>query len=167
MASIPVDAEVRFSGYASVFGRLDDGGDIVMSGAFANSLRQRGTPNVRMLFQHDPKDPVGIWTTLVEDGVGLWAEGQLTGGVPRADALRKLIAAGALDGLSIGFRTVKAKREAGTGRRKLIEIDLWEISIVTFPMLEGARIATHGTTPGAEARLLRSLDAAITALKHP
>ena len=165
MASIPIDAEGRFAGYASVFGRLDDGGDIVMPGAFAGSLKRRGTPSVRMLFQHDPKDPVGTWTTLAEDGFGLWAEGRLTGGVPRADALRRLIAAGALDGLSIGFRTVRAKRDRASGHRKLLEIDLWEVSIVTFPMLKAARIAASGPAADADGRLLRSLDAAISTLR--
>lgn len=76
-------------------------------------------------------------------------------GVPRADALRKLIEKRAVDGLSIGFRTVRATREGGL--RKLWQIDLWEISIVTFPMMDAARIADGGTG------LKRSLRAAISA----
>ena len=94
-----------------------------------------------MLFQHDPKEPVGIWERLVEDGFGLWVEGRLISGVPRADALRRLIESRAIDGLSIGFRTVRASREATTGHRRLWQIDLWEVSIVTFPMMDAARIA--------------------------
>jgi HK97 family phage prohead protease len=140
MQAIPIDAEGRFAGYASVFGIPDTGGDIVMPGAFAKSLA-RGTRPVRLLFQHDPKEPVGLWERLVEDGFGLWAEGRLVPGVPRADALRRLIEKRALDGLSIGFRTVRATREPAAGLRRLWQIDLWEISIVTFPMMEAARIA--------------------------
>lgn len=160
MAAIPIDAEGRFAGYASVFGRLDDSGDLVMPGAFRKSLSKRGADKLRLLFQHDPKEPVGIWERVIEDGYGLWAEGRLIPGVPRADALRRLIEKRAIDGLSIGFRTVRATREAQSGHRRLWAIDLWEVSIVTFPMLAEARIA-----PGTEAGSTRSLAAAISLLR--
>ena len=165
METIPIDADGRFAGYASVFGKLDEGGDMVMPGAFRKSLNLRGRHRVKMLFQHDPKEPVGVWDRIAEDGFGLWVEGRLVGEVPRADALRRLIAKRAVDGLSIGFRTVKATRDGRAGTRKLWEVDLWEISIVTFPMMDLARIAP-GTTPGRKARLDRSLEAAISVFKH-
>lgn len=165
MQAIPIDAEGRFAGYASVFGEVDDGGDIVMPGAFRKSLGLRGRHRVKMLFQHDPKEPVGTWDKVAEDGFGLWVEGRLVGEVPRADALRRLIAKGAVDGLSIGFRTVKSTRDPRSGHRRLWEIDLWEISIVTFPMMDRARIAP-GTAGGRKARLDRSLEAAISVFKH-
>jgi len=167
MSAIPIDAGGRFAGYASVFGQLDDGGDIVMPGAFTKSLGRRGRDDIRMLFQHDPKEPVGIWDRIAEDGFGLWVEGRLVGGVPRADALRRLIESRAIDGLSIGFRTVRATREPRGGARRLWQVDLWEISIVTFPMMAAARIsptATERISPASDGRLLRSLDAAISAL---
>jgi len=163
MPKIPIDAEGRFAGYASLFGALDDGGDMVMPGAFAKSLAKRGRDGVRMLFQHDPKEPVGTWEVLREDATGLWAEGRLVPGVPRADALRRLIAAQAIDGLSIGFRTVRSTRDKG-GPRKLWQIDLWEVSIVAFPMLAGARIAPPAGSK-TDRQLIRSLDAAISALR--
>jgi HK97 family phage prohead protease len=154
---IPIDVDGRFAGYASVFNALDEGGDIVMPGAFTKSLGKRGKARIRLLFQHDPKEPVGTWETIAEDGFGLWVEGRLVPGVPRADALRRLIERRAIDGLSIGFRTVKATREARTGHRRLLEIDLWEISIVTFPMLAEARIAGAADgTIGAAIALLKS-----------
>lgn len=146
MAGIPIDAEGRFAGYASIFGRPDAGGDVVMPGAFTRSLARR-RDRIRLLFQHDPKEPVGTWETIAEDAHGLFVAGRLVPGVARADALRRLIADGALDGLSIGFRTVKATREGG--QRKLWAIDLFEISIVTFPMMEDARIAPSGYSTGA------------------
>lgn len=163
MTGIPIDETGRFAGYASVFSKVDEGGDIVMPGAFARSLKRRGTERIRLLFQHDPKEPVGTWERIVEDGFGLWVEGRLVPGVPRADALKKLIERGAIDGLSIGFRTVRATREAATGHRKLWQIDLWEISIVTFPMMEGARIAAASP----DAHLQRALQATISLLKNP
>jgi HK97 family phage prohead protease len=165
MQAIPIDEDGRFAGYASVFGRLDESGDIVLPGAFRKSLMKRGRERVRMLFQHDPKEPVGVWETIAEDGFGLWVTGRLTAGVPRADALRRLIEKRAVDGLSIGFRTVKASREAGTGHRRLREIDLWEISIVTFPMMDLARIASRGSAPSG-GKVRRSLETAISLLNH-
>lgn len=146
MGAIAIDGEGRFSGYASLFNRLDTGGDIVMPGAFARGLAKR-RDRVRLLFQHDPKEIVGIWESIGEDARGLFVAGRLVPGVPRAEALRALIANGALDGLSIGFRTVEATRDGG--RRKLWQIDLYEVSIVTFPMMEDARIAPSLHKTGA------------------
>ena len=146
MGVIPIDAEGRFSGYASVFNQVDAGGDMVMPGAFRQSLeRRRG--RIRLLFQHDPKEPVGIWEAMGEDAHGLFVAGRLVPGVERAEALRRLIEARALDGLSIGFRTLRATRAGG--HRKLWQIDLFEVSIVTFPMMEAARIAPSGISTGA------------------
>lgn len=162
MQPFPIDDEGRFSGYASVFGAPDEGGDIVMPGAFSKSLSRRRAENIRLLFQHDPKEPVGLWESVREDGFGLWAEGRLVAGVPRADALRALIGRGAVDGLSIGFRTVKATREPASGHRRLWQIDLWEISIVTFPMMERARIASRPSSKTPDAAVL----AAISALRN-
>ena len=156
MSAIPIDAEGRFAGYASVFNRLDSGGDIVLPGAFAKSLAKR-RGRIRLLFQHDPKEPVGIWETIAEDSHGLFVTGRLVPGVPRSDALRRLIENRALDGLSIGFRTVKASREAGTGHRRLSEIDLYEFSIGTFPMMEDARIAAPLTAGAAIAAATKTI----------
>ena len=164
--SIPMDGQGRFAGYASVFSEIDDSGDIVMPGAFRKTLGRRGREQVRLLFQHDPKEPVGLWDAIAEDGFGLWVEGRLVPGVPRADALRRLIETRAIDGLSIGFRTVRATRERGSGHRRLHEIDLWEISIVTFPMMAGARIAPGTAKPERDARHNGSLRAAISLLKN-
>jgi HK97 family phage prohead protease len=93
-----------------------------------------------MLFQHDPAEPVGIWLELREDGRGLFARGRLIPEVARGRELFALVKAGAIDGLSIGFRTVKGRVDPRTRIRKLDQIDLWEISIVTFPLLSGARV---------------------------
>jgi uncharacterized protein len=127
-------------GYASLFGVADGGGDIVMPGAFRDSIARKGPTNIRMLFQHDPAEPVGVWTEMREDARGLFVRGHLTPGVFKADDLQALIDDGAMDGLSIGFQTLKAQRDRGTGLRRLFKIDLWEISLVTFPMLTGARL---------------------------
>ena len=127
-------------GYASLFGEIDQARDMVMPGAFATTLRQRGIRKVPMLFQHDPSEPVGIWLDLVEDMRGLRARGKLIPDVRRARELWALIGEGAVDGLSIGYRTVRARIDPRTRVRRLHQVDLWEISIVTFPLLAGARV---------------------------
>ena len=130
----------HFTGYASLFGVPDLGRDVVAPGAFAASLRARGASGVRMLWQHDPAEPVGRWLSLTEDARGLRVTGQLNLAVQRARELDALLREGALDGLSIGFRTVRAQPQRG-GLRRLHSLDLWEISLVTFPLQPGARIA--------------------------
>jgi len=114
-------------------------------------------------FQHDPAEPIGAWKTIREDSRGLYVEGMLADGVARAREVHQLLKNGALDGLSIGFRTVRSTRDKG-GPRKLWQIDLWEVSIVTFPMLAGARIAPPAGSK-TDRQLIRSLDAAISVLR--
>jgi HK97 family phage prohead protease len=128
------------AGYASLFGRVDLGGDVVAPGAFAASLRRRGAGCIRMLFQHDPSEPIGTWEVVREDARGLYVRGRLTLGVARAREVWALLAQGAVDGLSIGFKAERARRDVRAGVRRLERLDLWEISVVTFPMLPGARV---------------------------
>ena len=136
-----VSGQGRFSGYASLFNEVDLGQDMIEPGAFSRSLTRRGAEGVRMLFQHDPAEPIGSWVTIREDQRGLFVEGQLATGVARAREVHALLTNGALDGLSIGFQTLRARTDAKTGVRRILEADLWEISIVTFPMLPSARVS--------------------------
>jgi len=150
------------AGYASVFGQRDKGGDTVAPGAYSASLARRGAPGgtpVRMLWQHDPAQPIGVWDTLREDATGLYVEGRLLDDVARAREARALLAAGAVDGLSIGYRTLRAEALPGGGRR-LIELDLWEVSLVTFPMQDTARIDRKDATAARLARMAARLRAA-------
>ena len=128
---------LTIEGYASLWGAADLNGDVVAEGAFAKSLAKGDAGAVKMLFQHDGRTPVGVWDELVEDGRGLFVRGRIEAWSPEAKFAAALVRAGALDGLSIGYRTSRARRE---GRlRVLSEVDLWEVSLVTFPMLPGAR----------------------------
>lgn len=132
-------------GYASLFGDEDQGGDIVQPGAYAKSLaslRENGR-QIKMLWQHDPSQPIGVWDEVREDTKGLYVKGRLLENVARAREAAALITANAIDGLSIGYRTVKAIRN-DKGRRLLTELELWEVSLVTFPMLPSARIGAKG-----------------------
>ncbi|NEW91336.1 HK97 family phage prohead protease [Rhodopseudomonas sp. BR0M22] len=154
-------------GYASLFGEVDQARDMVMPGAFTQTLKQRGLRKIPMLFQHDPAEPVGVWLELIEDWRGLRARGRLIPDVARGRELLALLREGAIDGLSIGYRTVRGRIDPKTRVRRLYQVDLWEISIVTFPLLNGARIATVKQTPrpspqraAAEAAWCRVHDAA-------
>ncbi len=136
-----------FSGYASLFGERDLGDDVVMPGAFSASLQRRSASGIRMLFQHDPADPIGTWVEIGEDARGLKVTGQLALATQRGREVHELMRAGAIDGLSIGFRTLRGAGGLKGAPRRIIEADLWEISVVTFPMLPGARIDTVKSRP--------------------
>ena len=136
-----VGADGAFEGYASLFDKEDLGHDIVLPGAFRDTLAKRGAAGVKMLFQHNPSEPIGVWDVLREDAKGLFVQGRLLLDVARAREVFALMRAGAINGLSIGYRAVKSRRDKPKSARKIMAIDLWEISIVTFPMLPEARIA--------------------------
>ena len=129
-------------GYASLFGKTDQGGDIVQKGAYAASLKRLAARGgrVKMLWQHDPGQPIGVWDAVREDATGLWVKGRILTEVEKGREVAALVTAGAIDGLSIGYRTVKAERD-GKGKRLLSELELWEVSLVTFPMLPEARVS--------------------------
>ena len=140
-----LDEPGSFEGYASKFGEVDQGGDRVIKGAFAESLaaikaEQRFVP---MLWQHDQREPIGQWTEMIEDDIGLKVRGQIfleTGELAkRAHALLK---AGGLGGLSIGYRFFADgyEHDSDEGVTNLKRIDLREISLVTMPMLLSARV---------------------------
>ena len=149
---MPVDlkrttVDGAFEGYASIFEREDLGHDVIVRGAFADSLSRRGINGIKMLFQHDANQPIGVWDRIEENHRGLYVSGRLTPEVERAREVLSLMRAGALDGLSIGFRAVKGRRDRKTGIRRLERVDLWEISVVTFPMLPDAKVTHVKSSP--------------------
>lgn len=137
------------SGHASLFGEPDQSGDVVMPGAYARSLDRLAAlgRRVKFLWQHDATRPIGVWSDVREDGRGLWVAGSLLSDVAQGAEAMALLRAGAIDGLSIGYRTVRAEANRETGGRRLLEIDLWEVSLVTFPMLPSARAMVGTPTP--------------------
>lgn len=153
-------------GYASIFGAPDQNGDVVAPGAFAKSLTrlQADGGSVKLLWQHDPAQPIGVWDEVVEDAMGLFVRGRLLTEIARGEEAAALLSFGAVDGLSIGYRTIKAEPLPGGGRR-LIELDLWEVSLVTFPMLPSARAGRDpGPTLVGEGDVSEALAAALAAL---
>ena len=152
---VTVTDGTTISGYASLFGKSDQGGDIVESGAYGVSLANGRS--IKMLWQHDPAQPIGVWDEVREDAKGLWVKGRLLTDVAKGREAASLIGAGAIDGLSIGYRTVKARKD-NKGGRLLSELELWEVSLVTFPMLPDARVVAKGDDPAAAT--LRAMTAA-------
>lgn len=132
-----------FSGYGAVFGNVDLGGDVIHAGAFAGTIsewsgRKRMPP---ILWNHDRNEPLGVYTAISEDEKGLYVEGRLlVNEVQRAKEIHALMKAGALDGMSIGYGVKRREYDEETGVRHLKELSLFEVSIVTFPMNESARV---------------------------
>ena len=134
-----------FTGYGSIFGNEDQGNDIMQKGAFTKSLVNRPVSKVKMLYQHKTDEPIGVFTDMYEDSKGLFVKGQLAMGTQKGREAYELLKMGALDGMSIGFRADPEKQgynESKRGTRTLKEVDLMEISLVTFPMNESALIET-------------------------
>ncbi|UWQ16992.1 HK97 family phage prohead protease [Jannaschia sp. M317] len=157
--SVRLGEGARISGYASWFGQEDTGRDVVAPGAYCDSLARASAEGrgIKMLWQHDPAQVIGVWDVVREDKRGLYVEGRLLPGVEKAREAAALIEAGALDGLSIGY-TVKTAIKDPQGRRLLQELELWEVSLVTFPMLPSARV-------GAKADPMRDVARAIHAAR--
>ena len=124
--------DLSIQGYASLFWRRDLNDDVVAKGAFAHSLAKSGAARVRMLHQHDTAGLIGAWDVVSEDRQGLYVEGRVFDFTPQGRLAQSLIRAGVLDGLSIGFRTRKARRDPSGRLRVLTEVELWEVSLVTF-----------------------------------
>lgn len=132
------DKDGVFEGYASVFGIVDQGMDVVERGAFTKSLGSGR--KVKLLWQHDMAKPIGVWDEIREDERGLFVKGRILKDVQQGAEAMALMRAGAIDSMSIGYRTVDASFEGGGDVRKLHELELFEISLVTFPMLPDAKI---------------------------
>jgi len=125
-----------FEGYGSVFGNKDLGNDVIESGAFTKSLKRRKPQNVKLLYQHKSDMPIGVFDEIREDDHGLVVKGRLALKTQAGAEAYELLKMGALDGLSIGFRVnPKEVSYDKRGNKRIIkEVDLMEVSLVTFPM---------------------------------
>lgn len=141
-----------FSGYGAIFGNKDSYGDVIQKGAFKDSLREwkkRGNMP-KMLLQHGsffgPAEdgiPIGKWTSMTEDDIGLAVEGELFAlDTQKGRYIHEGLMSGALDGLSIGYiaREVAYGKKPEDPPRTLKKIDLLEVSVVTFPANDAARV---------------------------
>lgn len=134
-----LDEEGVFAGYASVFNRLDSQHDIVAPGAFRQTLAERRA-DIKLLWQHDMREPIGLVEELREDAHGLYVKGRLLLDIARAREAYALLKQGVISGLSIGYTPLRWQTDPHKGIRRLDALDLWEISLVTFPANDAARI---------------------------
>lgn len=137
-----VNADGTVEGYGSVFGVRDNYDDVIAKGAFIQSLKDHKAAGTMpaMLWQHDADKPIGVWTEMVEDEKGLRIKGQLAMETVKGKEAHALLKMGALNGLSIGFMSKEWAYDRDTEVRTLTAIDLWEVSLVTFPANEKARV---------------------------
>nr|DAN62046.1 MAG TPA: prohead serine protease [Caudoviricetes sp.] len=132
-----------FSGYGSVFHNEDSYGDVVRPGAFKKSLAEWAKKGrlPPMLWQHDRREPIGVFAKMVEDEKGLFVEGRLLiDDIPQARAAYALLKEKALGGMSIGYREILIEQDHDEKVTNLLELDLWEVSVVTFPANEEATV---------------------------
>lgn len=141
-------AIIPIEGWAAIYDEADLNGDIIAPGAFRTSLAKSGSLAVKLLYQHAAEQPVGRWVKFEERARGLYAYGELFLATRTAREAAELIRAGIVDGLSIGYRTLKSSKSKGA--RRILEADLWEVSIVTFPMAPRARLSRVGEQTASE-----------------
>ena len=160
-----ISADGTFAGYASVFNLVDSQHDVVRPGAFRTSLKSR-TQTVRLLWQHQWDQPIGMIESLFEDANGLYMKARLLLDVAQAREAYALMKAGVVRGLSIGYSVKSAKRNPDTGVRELLAVDLWEISLVTLPANEAAQVTVvkSSAVDSQVAPLFQAMDRAGMAL---
>lgn len=146
-----------FTGYASKFGVIDSYRDIVAPGAFKSSLEARPAHRVKMLWQHDASQPIGVWDTMGEDKQGLVATGRLALDTVKGREAYSLMKMGAVDGLSIGFITKTEEMDRQSGIRTLKSVNLMEVSLVTFPANAEATITNVKGSDMTEREFERAL----------
>ncbi len=134
--------KASLEGWAAIYGQPDLNGDIVVEGAFERSLKRSGAAGVKLLYQHQPETLLGRWTRFESRREGLYAFGEILLVSETQNEAHAMAKAGVLDGLSIGYRTRRAvKTKDG---RRITEAELWEVSLVTFPMAPKARVTLVG-----------------------
>ncbi|AVX04332.1 putative prohead protease [Maritalea myrionectae] len=136
-----VNEDGQFEGYASTYGNVDSGGDIVRAGAFDESLRSRPASRVRMLWQHDTRSPIGTWVQMSSNQKGLFVRGQLLLSTQAGKETYEMMKAGAIDGLSIGYRVTDYEYDRDNDIRTITRAELLEVSVVTFAMNEMATVS--------------------------
>ena len=162
-----------FGGYGSVYGVLDAGDDVIAPGAFSESVQKAQQSGLMpaLLWQHKASEPIGAYTLMREDDHGLYVEGRLALRTQRGLEAYELMRMHAVSGLSVGFQTKDDAFDAKTGVRTIRKGDLWEVSLVTFPMNNYARVhavkSMHaiGDLAGAERYLREHLGLSRTQAK--
>jgi HK97 family phage prohead protease len=146
-----------FEGYASIYNLKDLHHEVIAPGAFAKCLKtwKEIGQAPKLLWQHDPSQPIGCWESLQEDARGLYVKGRLFLDLQKGKEAYTLLKEKVLDGLSIGFQTRKARHDASMKCRVIEDLDLFEISLVTFAANPGAKILSLKETERMDARIAK------------
>jgi len=154
---IKADEQGYFTGYASAFDVVDNQKDSIQQGAFLESLAKKDNgKKIKFLWQHDSSQPIGYFEEIYEDFYGLFVKGKFLLELEKAQEAYTLLKAGAVEGLSIGYRTKKAKIDPKTGVRQIQQLDLFEISLVTFPANDAATVRMVKAKDKQEIKKLKS-----------
>ena len=139
---LETDDDGSFEGYASVFGNKDLGNDVIMQGAFSKSIYKKKPKQIKLLYQHKTDEPIGVIDDVMEDKRGLKVKGRLAMNTQKGREVFELMKMGALDSMSIGYRlNPKGYHYDDKEKKRVIkEVDLMEISMVTFPMNPKAKV---------------------------
>ena len=139
---IEADEDGSFEGYASVFNNKDLGNDVIKQGAFAESIKGKRARSIKLLYQHKTDEPIGVVDSLEEDSKGLKIKGRLAMGTQKGREVYELMKMGALDSMSIGYKLSPDGYKYDDKRKKRVikQVDLMEVSMVTFPMNPKAKI---------------------------
>lgn len=135
-----LDDSGEFEGHGSVFNLEDSYGDVVLPGAFQKSLEEHRAAGTlpAMLWQHDPGQPIGVYSDMKEDAKGLYVKGRLLTETAKGREAHAMLKAKAVRGLSIGFVTRAWEWREET--RLVKDVELWEVSLVTFPAQRAAQV---------------------------
>ncbi|MDP2193808.1 MAG: HK97 family phage prohead protease [Alphaproteobacteria bacterium] len=148
-----INDDGTFEGYASVFNYTDHHGDCVEKGAFAKSITKLTPKKLKMLWQHNQEKPIGVWESVYEDDYGLYVKGRLLLDVEQAREAYSFLKAGVIEGLSIGYMPVQHFYDPQKKATILKEVDLLEISLVTFGANDQARVTNVKKTNSIAERL--------------
>ena len=155
-----IDETGKFSGYASIFNIKDSCNDVVLPNAFKKSLALKTKPqNIKLLWQHSQTQPIGVINKIKEDNIGLYVEGKILMDVKKGKEAYSLMKSGAVSGLSIGYNVKKSFYNKKNQVRTISEVDLWEVSLVTFPANKHAGITfVKSHNPISETKELKKLN---------
>tara|TARA_R110002012_G_scaffold216320_1_gene387390 strand:- start:1135 stop:1812 length:678 start_codon:yes stop_codon:yes gene_type:complete len=139
---IDTDEDGSFEGYGSVFNNKDLGNDVIRKGSFSRTIAEKKPNQIKLLYQHKTDEPIGVIDAIEEDSKGLKIKGRLAMGTQKGREVYELMKMGALDSMSIGYRLAPDgyKYDDKNKRRVIKEVDLMEISMVTFPMNPKAKV---------------------------
>lgn len=143
-----------FSGYASVFNVVDKQNDLILPGAFKENLNK---DKIKLLWQHNQSEPIGYIIDIHENDVGLYITAHLLLGIQKAEEVYLMLKTGVINGLSIGYIPLEYDIDHESGARVLKQVELWEVSLVTFPANLAAQVVNVKSQDNEQKMLIRAI----------